>query len=308
MHRKQRIALLSPILSLCIACGSSDDPNPGEADGGAAGADAGEDQDQFVELVSRSWTIDPGTEPYRCTRKTISEDMYITKFRSMSPAGTHHTVLTFTPQPNAPDGDFNCAATINQNAMLFASGVGTDDFEFPDGVAMRIPAGSQLLLNLHLYNTTDAMMTGTSGTMVETVSPDDVEQEAEMIFGGSVTFGSVPVPASPGQTHTAEGSCTFSKAATVLNVWPHMHQLGTHMTVKNGTTVLHDRDFSFTEQTNWPIEPGYQVAAGSSLTVSCTWNNTTGKAVPFGDSSDKEMCFAGFYRYPATGASLYCVQ
>jgi hypothetical protein len=40
--------------------------------------------------------------------------------------------------------------------------------------------------------------------------------------------------------------------------------------------------------------------------VTCSYNNTTGAAVGFGDSSDNEMCFAGMYRYPAANSSLFC--
>jgi hypothetical protein len=33
----------------------------------------------------------------------------------------------------------------------------------------------------------------------------------------------------------------------------------------------------------------------------CTYDNTTGKTVTFGESSDTEMCFSIIYRYPSTG-------
>jgi hypothetical protein len=37
--------------------------------------------------------------------------------------------------------------------------------------------------------------------------------------------------------------------------------------------------------------------------------NTSGSPINFGDSSDDEMCFVGFYRYPATGANLFsCIS
>jgi len=57
----------------------------------------------------------------------------------------------------------------------------------------------------------------------------------------------------------------------------------------------------------YPITP-VSVTAGQKLNVSCTWNNPQGNGPKtFGDGSDDEMCFAGVYRYPATGADAFCV-
>ena len=40
------------------------------------------------------------------------------------------------------------------------------------------------------------------------------------------------------------------------------------------------------------------------MTVECTYVNQTGQTVRWGESSDDEMCFGGFYRYPAIGEAL----
>ena len=45
--------------------------------------------------------------------------------------------------------------------------------------------------------------------------------------------------------------------------------------------------------------------AGDEIRVTCDFVNNTGSLVTFGDSSDKEMCFAGLYRYPAANAGLF---
>lgn len=307
--------LLAFLLVAAVGCGG-DDNNGGGADasvGNLADADPlAPDADptqpdaipssSFTTLVSRSFTIPAGQEFYRCTRLTVTEDTYIAGFRAMSPLGTHHTVLSIENNPTEPDGDFNCSAGTNAHGMLFASGVGTDDMVFPSGVAMKVSAGSQLLLNLHLYNVSESEITGTSGTQVMAIPASAVEQEAEFTFAGTLFLnisGSMP-----NQEQTASGGCTFDADQTVLAVWPHMHQLGTHMKVTHEGNTIHDKPYDFNEQINYPITP-LLVRNGDRINVTCTYINNTGQNVMFGDSSNQEMCFAGLYRYPATGAGLF---
>jgi hypothetical protein len=187
--------------------------------------------------------------------------------------------------------------------MLHASGVGSDDLVFPDGVAVKIPAGTQLMLNLHLFNVSMSPISGVSGTLVQMVPASQVTQVAEMVLGGT---NAINVP--PNGTQTVEGQCGFAGTSTIVTVWPHMHMYGTHMKVTYlgaaGPQVLHDADYSFSNQKNFPIAP-VTVAAGEKVLVDCTYVNPTALPVTWGDSSKAEMCFAGLYLYPMM-SSLNC--
>jgi hypothetical protein len=131
-----------------------------------------------------------------------------------------------------------------------------------------------------------------------------VQQEAEVVFGGTTLI----FLQNNQNTQTVSGGCTFQQDATLLSIWPHMHQLGTHLKVVHeatgGDVTLHDQPFDFNEQLNYAITPTL-VKAGEGIQVTCSYVNTSGGTVIFGDSSDSEMCFAGLYRYPATGAGLF---
>ncbi len=263
----------------------------------------------FTSLIQRAWTVPAGSEIYRCTRVTVQEDTYISTFRSLSPVGTHHTVLSVNTNPSNPDGDYNCSAGDIEHSMLFASGVGTDDLDFPSGVAIKVNAGDQLDLNLHLFNVTDSPITGTSGTLVKTLELAEVQQLAENVFGGQFA---IFLQSMPGVQQVVNGGCTFSQDATVITLWPHMHQLGQHMKVVHekagGDVTVLDQAFNFEEQRNYPVTP-FVVSAGERLDVDCTYVNGTGSTVTFGDSSSQEMCFVGIYRYPATGQGVFdCVE
>ncbi|HUH04767.1 MAG TPA: hypothetical protein VML75_22375 [Kofleriaceae bacterium] len=276
------------------------DPNAPDADPNAPDASPG----QYSTLITATWTRPPGDEDYRCARLTVTEDTYITAFRPLDPPGTHHAVVSLRDTPNAADGEYDCSVGDLEHSMLFASGVGTDDLQFPAGVAIKVTAGQQLHLNLHTYNTTDSPITATSGVQVKTIPVAQVQQEAEVVFGGTTTI----FLQNNQNTQTVSGGCTFDQDATLLSIWPHMHQLGTHMKVVHqatgGDVTLHDEPFDFNEQLNYSITPTL-VQAGEGIRVTCSYVNTSGGTVIFGDSSDQEMCFAGLYRYPATGAGLF---
>jgi hypothetical protein len=305
-----RYLVLTSVLGASLAtfgCGSSDPDGPGgsvDAGDDNGTPDAAPNPDGWTDLVTGTWTIGAGSESYWCSRITVEEDMYIAGFRAIDPVGTHHTVVTL--QDSGADEEFGCGAGTLADEMIFASGVGTDDLIFPDGVAIKVPAGRKILLNLHLFNVSDQPINGTSGTQVKLIPASEVTDEAEVVFAG--TFG-ISLP--PNQETTLTGRCTFDNPSKVISVWPHMHQLGTHMKVFHeaggGDDKLHDKPYSFEEQVNYKITP-VDVAAGEKIRVECTWNNTTGQTVTFGDSSEAEMCFAGLYRYPKDGSNLFCTD
>jgi hypothetical protein len=240
--------------------------------------------------------------------------MYISAFQTPNPLGEHHAVLTVDNDPggfgNTQLGEYDCDVNRLGLQMLFASGVGTDELDLPEGVAIKVLAGQFLHLNLHLFNTQPTGdITAHSGIFAKVVDPVAPDMEAEMVFAGTL---SIDVP--PESTGTATGGCQFNRDATLFAYWPHMHQQATHQKVTmnlGGTeTVIHDEDFDFNSQTNYPLSPMIQVHSGDSISVECTYYNaSTTDHLTFGDSSTKEMCFTGMYRYPKQATTLFdCSQ
>jgi hypothetical protein len=252
-------------------------------------------------LVDGTWQLTAGTEGYWCTRKTITQDTYVKAFRAAAPQGTHHTLLLLT-EGGSPDGEESCGPLIGAN-MVHASGIGSNDLILPEGVAVKIAAGTQLLLNLHLFNSNASTLDGVSGVLVKTAAPEDVKDEAEMILAGPTN---VEIP--PNGTQTIEGACVFPGTSTIWSLWAHMHQYGTNMKITydgaSESKVLHDGPFNFEEQINYAIDP-LTVQAGEQLRIECTYQNPTSQTIHWGDSSEAEMCFAGFYRYPKLGKGCF---
>ena len=303
--------LLSCLLATSVACGdgdnddgtaSSDAAAGTVADAGATGADAG--TDGFTSLITGTWSKGPGSDSYWCTYLNIEEDMYITELQAVAPLGTHHTVLSVSETYNGPNKEEACGVNTIAEQLVYASGVGTEPYALPEGVAMKLSAGQTLQLQLHLFNVSDQTLAGTSGIGVKVTPAEDVQNIAEFVFAGTFAFA---IPGN-GVDYTATGRCTIDNPGTIFTLWPHMHQVGTHMTISHNGDMKLDTPYDFNEQKMYPITP-FEVAQGDSIDVGCTWNNPQGNATKFfGDASNDEMCFGGFYRYPATGSAAFCTD
>lgn len=315
MRRAPRFAWLGSVLAMTLflpACGGG---GSGDGDDTAApDADPNDppdaDNSDFVEIIAREWTVQPGVEEYKCVGVTVPEDMWISVFRTANPGGEHHAVLTVADQPGGVTGtqlgEYDCDVGTLGLEMLFASGVGTDDLALPEGVAVKVEAGQFLHLNLHLFNTDPSNpITARSSILVKRVPQVPPSMEAEAIFAGTTNIN---VP--PQSTGTASGGCTFDQAATIFAYWPHMHQAATHqkvtMTIGGQAMVIHDEDFLFGDQINFPLTPPLEVQSGDSINVECTYYNASPDTdITFGDSSNQEMCFTGLYRYPKQAFTLF---
>jgi hypothetical protein len=320
-----RHLLLVPFCLGIVACGGNGDSSPAEEDiGDPSGsptspetleppeeestASMGEPGAElnWESLVEGEWSVPPGKETYVCVRHTIEQDTFISAFEAINPPGTHHTLLT-AGDPSGPDGVTPCTAADNNLLSLYGSGVGTNPMVFPEGVAVRLAAGTQLLLNLHLFNSRAETLTGTSGTRFVERAAEDVVHEAEGVLAGTVELD---IPPQTETVHT--GSCTMTHDLKLFAVAPHMHQLGTHSrvvahTADRGDITLHDGPYDFDQQLYYMLDP-LDLAQGDQVSIECTHDNTTDRTVQFGDSSLDEMCLVGLYRYPARDSPFICLE
>lgn len=285
-----------------LACSGEDGPgNTGSAGpaAGAGGSDAiGSPDDEWSTLAKADWTLEPGSEaPDWCVKIPLEEDVYVTAIRPIHPPGTHHTFVVLT---DTAEGD-GCQTAVVNGTLIYGAGLGTNGLEMPEGVAMKLPAGKVLNLSLHLYNPGDTELTGTSGMEIQTTEAASVKAEAASLLAGPF---SLAIP--PGR-QMVEHECTLTAPTTAFSLFPHMHQLGVHLrtTVVVGgvAKTIHDGPYDFTEQVQFPIEP-IAFKAGDKIRTSCTFENPGPDTVTFGESSDTEMCFSFFFRYPASGGSI----
>jgi len=285
-----------------ISAASGDAPSgAGGGDGGSgsvatgpsavASGGVGGGTGDWQPLITANWLLAPGDESTSGISATVADrDMYIGAIRPIAPFGTHHTIVAL--------GDFSTANYI------YASGVETNAIEFPPGVGLKISAGQSIILQLHIFNPSAETLNATSGIEVIELSPEDVEQEADIFLPGPIGL-SIP----PNQETTIGNDCVLTEPQTIFALFPHMHQLGAHFktTIHQGasSTILHDDAYDFEHQPFLSFEP-IALQPGDSVATECTWNNTTAQEVGWGESSDSEMCFSILYRWPAQSGESFC--
>src|SRR6185503_2441931 len=168
---------------------------------------------------------------------------YAGALRPIGPPGTHHTVVMLTPS-EGPDRTFQCGPEFGD---FWASGLGTGELVLPDGVGLLAPAGHQLRLSLHLFNATDAPISGTSGLEARLLPPSSVVHEARVTYHGPYAFSIPP----DGMPYSTTNQIPLGEK-TLVGIFPHMHQLGRHFRARivgaGGETMLWDDDFQFESQ------------------------------------------------------------
>ena len=289
--------LVLALLIVLTACGS-DEADPG------TDASPPPPTDGYTQLISGDWSLPMGTETYRCVRVTATSDMWVTAIHPIAPLGTHHTVLMLGA-PDAPDGNVECDSSLVKPS-IYASGVGTQALVLPDGVAIKIAAGQQLLLNLHLFNASEATITGTSGIEVKTTQAAAVVHEAGALLAGK----DAGLIVRPGLT-TQTGSCSLPAGTTVFAMAPHMHLLGVHMKVTYEAAapqVVYDQDYTFDGQRYELLTTPMTSDGTNKLTVDCTYMNPSAVPVRFGEHTEQEMCYALSLVYPAPGDRGSCTD
>lgn len=253
------------------ACGTSEDPVSEPA---------------WSPLVEKSWSLAPGGEKTDdLIIVSVEKDMYVGGIRPIAPPGTHHTLV------------YRGQDITNAN-IIYASGVGTNALEFPTGTGLKLTAGTLIGLQLHVFNTSDAPLSGSSGVEVLEVDPSTVVDEVDLVLAGPRDLALPPNAVS-----TEVGTCTATQRQSVFALFPHMHQLGTHfkttLTTAGTPRVIHDAPYSFDEQAFLRLEPTV-LEPGDTITTECTWRNTTGQTITYGESSTTEMCYSIMLRYPSS--------
>ncbi|MEO8702985.1 MAG: hypothetical protein ABI867_23265 [Kofleriaceae bacterium] len=273
-----RSLLLVSFLAACGGGGGEDPVTP----------DSGPIPEGWQPLITKAWSLAPHSEDTSDLEiVSIRSDVFVGGIRPIAPPGTHHTLLA--------------RGSVASPNIVYASGVGTNELVFPAGTGLKLESGELLALQLHVFNPGETPIEGTSGIEVLYVDPLTIQNEADLLLAGpdelSIGAGSV----------TQTGTCTITQQQTLFALFPHMHQLGTHLkttiTRAGVPMIIHDSAYSFDEQAFLELSP-IVVEPGDKVTTECTFVNTTGQVVEYGESSTSEMCYSILYRFPAVAGDF----
>jgi hypothetical protein len=218
----------------------------------------------------------------------------------------HHWLFYST---NLTTGDGTHSTTIGtvlgSGATLIAGwAVGGDNVIFPADMGLELPASGVLNAQWHYYNQGTEVEIDSSAIQVCVVPAAMKKNVAGITWLGTENFNSL-LGIPPHTKGKFEGTCVNDSDGpiTIWGFTPHMHKLGRHMTsvvrrADGKVETVFDRPFDFNAQITYPMNPLLVLQKGDSITSTCTFDNTTDSAVPYGPSSNQEMCYNFTVSYP----------
>jgi hypothetical protein len=165
-------------------------------------------------------------------------------------------------------------------------------------------AGGTLTLDMHYNNLqTQLDQPDRSGVEVCVRKPEHFRKNTAAVFMGFAQVR-INLPAhSTGVEVTGRCKLTGSTPVTLLTASPHAHTLARRMKLSvqraSGEVVtMHDAAFQFDEQQSYALSPPVVVSQGDTVITTCVYDNTTDRAVTFGENTENEMCFNFASYYP----------
>jgi peroxiredoxin len=239
-----------------------------------------------------------GTVPYQyyVVRTHLKHDVWIqaAEARPGNPAVVHH-IIVFFRDPNGGDEGF-------QDHHLCGTAPGDPPLVLPPGVARRLPAGADLVFQMHYTpngkETTDQSRVGL--ILYKGPHGEKTPQLSARTKGVMNTQFQIP-PNDP--SYKVESDFQFTDNATIYQLMPHMHWRGKdflyELKFPNGTkqTLLSVPQYDFGWQNTYRLEQPVAVPKGTTLHCVAHFDNSKDnpanpdpkKAVRWGDQTWEEM-------------------
>ncbi len=226
----------------------------------------------------------------------FTEDRFViaAEARPANAAVVHH-IIAFLVLPGQKD--------VNLGKMLIGYAPGTSPLIFPNGAAMRVPAGAQILFEVHYTpngtEQTDRSYIGLKFTDAESVTSEVVGLEA--------ISPKLKIP--PGaDSHPVTAQEKFREDVTLLSLTPHMHLRGKAFRYDakypdgSTETLLDVPKYDFNWQLRYEFAEPKLIPKGTVVTCSATFDNSAGnpnnpdpsQQVTWGQQSWDEMMI-GFF-------------
>jgi len=240
-----------------------------------------------------------------------SEDIYVNRLQVKMRQNSHHFLLyDFNDQIPAkppldvirdirnPNGSLNYPNMIPMLYHVYMAGAQTPlmEYQFPEGVALKFPAGAALDFNSHYVNKQSVSIEGEVNVNLHTIPLADVKKIASTLDLGNTNF-TLP----PKERTTIRKTFTMSVRTHVFALTSHTHQLGEKFVIKiaggarDGEVVYTNTDWHHPSIVNY-VNP-IVLNPGEGLTSEITYNNIKSVPVYFGLTSDDEMGIIFGYYY-----------
>jgi hypothetical protein len=285
----------APLLSipLLIGCSSSD------ATSSSATTTGGATDPSTLSFDLDSYTVKPGEEKkYLCYTFNLPADGPTTldEITPIYGKATHHIGVYYTFPAEKEGKVFECPELVRDNWIaLYVGGIDSGSLKMPQGTGSTLVKGQQILVQLHLLNTTTETITDHAQIQFHTT-------KEKVIPAGIYGFDdrAVKIPAQAKDFEQGMDCPSMSRDMDVFAVFGHMHRYGKSIEMSRGKApgdeVIYKAPWTFNDQPTTPMS--FHIKKGDDLHLRCWYDNPDAMDVAYGESTFNEMCSFIFYYTP----------
>jgi hypothetical protein len=235
----------------------------------------------------------------------------------MTPGSSHHFIAYQVGPgsssqfgfsfPAQPDGTLQ-PCMFGGGQWLYATSTPGQviEMKMPDGVGLPMPAGAQIMLNMHFINPSSAP--AYPQVKMNVLYAKNVQYKAAAMVSFNTQINVPAATASGPGKQTVSGSCTAPTGSKffVLTTHTHKHGVDTRVNYVSGgvtTNLVNTTDWEHPDVALWNRPDFLTVRSGDSFTYSCSYVNDGSSPVVVGETAaSNEMCMAIGYYFPAGSA------
>jgi hypothetical protein len=259
------------------------------------------------------FTTDAGSESLGlCQSWTLNNDadIWVNAVELEQNEASHHSNWTFVPDTKyaGDDGVWDCkdrnydelSAAVAGGVLYAQSTQATHEVQkFPDGAAVRIPAHSRIIGDVHLLNVTAEAVTGHAKLTIYSL---DVAKVTHKLTPFHMTYTGLDIP--PHSTSRFTGDCDLASQyqqstgkpfdLKLYYSLPHTHALGTRFFLfakgggVDGESLIDVAGFNG-EARGKAYDPPIDLSGATGLEFGCEFQNPRDVDVKWG-FQDQEMC------------------
>lgn len=264
------------------------------------------------QLKVDKFEVNPNFERELFVRRNVgnNSEIYVNRIKLQSRPNSHHMVLyDFRNTASLPvmdqirdlrnpDNGLNINTVLQMSNHIFLGG-GTQsnqEYVFPEGTALLLPANCSMDLNPHYFNKTNTPLYGENYVNLYTTAKTNVKYVVK-----TIDFNNTSLAILPNAKTIISKDFSFNTNVKIVSLTSHTHKYGEKYVIKikggvrDGEVVYENLDWEHPAVINFktPIA----LKKGEGLTSVVTYNNTSNKKLAFGLTSDDEMNIIFGYYY-----------
>jgi hypothetical protein len=261
--------------------------------------------DRSVRIYTPPLVIPPNTDTLVCSYLSVPLDRTIKVNQTIGQQmkGGHHSAVFLSLSPSMePPHPCRDQEMSNFRFAISAGGGGGQDAKLPNGIAISIPQGQQLVIQSHYLNATNEPITVMDAVDLITIPEADVIEQVDPF---AVIYSDLAIPAHT-ENFEVRKLCRLEEDLQVYMLLGHTHSYGVLFEIYyHSDSLAEPRKLYYATdghllKDNPEIkyfDPPLPFKAGDQIEVRCVWTNDTDHEIGW----PEEMCVALMYYGPGQG-------